>query len=256
MSGSVIDIPIEVAPRLLDEPIPKPTGNLQDLLGGTRARRLHSSELPVGLRLNQPLWSAYRAFLSEKIPSPWDASLRVLEYLEIIKDGLIQVRRRRGPFVDGKTVELNEWELAVCFSGCAGEAQTASEVAAHWAELWLARDTASLSAAVLGPAGIRPLAGPGTDATLFVPLVEYGYGVITEGSLGEPTLSLDHLELSLSDEGEGSDEAKRFDIFQKAITARALELTTGGRCLCQLCAPDFDPDSFLPGIEGNRTDRG
>jgi hypothetical protein len=227
MGGYGVAIPLEVAPELIDEASGRPS-------------------LPVGKRVQNGVWASLTAFLQTRFPaqSRWAASQTIFDYLDVVRDNGVNVRRYQ-----------DTWMLDLFFSGCAGNAQVASEAATHWARAWLATGMAELNASVLAPRGLRTLGPPEPEREppVFVPSGAFGYARLIPASESFP----EHAELDAedrlremmaTDDDLESDEDPPRLAFMGELTVRARELTGGTTCLCQLCAPRFDPDRVLLGL--------
>ena len=182
----------------------------------------------------QPFYDAFNEWVHERLGEPWPASRVVLDYL----DGPyteISVRGIRGaqqPETDA------EWYLQLLFSGCAGQAEVSSRVAAHWAKQWYAAEGQEVAESFLKPNGfiVEGVAPDFADEQLaFYPLGECGYALYQENP--SPWFDDDGKEYELHFE---VDDAALETCSDVSDALRRLETDHAGKmadgsCHCQLC---------------------
>jgi hypothetical protein len=172
----------------------------------------------------------FKAYLRRKLPTPWPSSKAMLSYLDIA----LKV------FVRGETHgdSAREWYIQLSFGGCAGMAQTSSEVAAHWAALWYAEESDHIARTLQGK-GFTPtlLDGTGEELT-FLPLGPYGYvSFLKAGYSLDPDEPTTHFELDAAVTDRNDDEAQPL---LAALESGWVAFMSDSRCHCQLCDPGFD----------------
>jgi hypothetical protein len=224
------------------------TGVLGRLLGGgARPRETAVGdrtlvELPA--KAFRGLGDDFRGYLRRRLPQPWPASAHVVDYLASVASRVYL----RGERAAG---EATGWYVQLTFSGCAGQAQTSSEVAAHWAARWC-REEWEVVARALVERGFtaRALDGRSTSATTFLPAGVHGYAAYDPTVAPEENDEDPRFALDASAHETDADEAAALIA---TLEAGARTLMSDGRCRCQLCDPSFDPGSFAGPAAAPRT---
>ncbi len=179
------------------------------------------------------LGEAFREYVHATFPSPWPSTKCIMDYLGMGIRVYVRGQRRVGGDL--------AWYAQVTFSGCAGQAQTSSDLAAHWASRWYQDKSESLRGDLVQrgftPRGLR---ADVADSVTFLPIGGLGYAEYSAGgdlsaSDGERT----HFAIDDSARETFPDAASVSD-FLVAIKSQFGDLMADGRCRCQLCSPDFD----------------
>lgn len=167
---------------------------------------------------------------------PWNATQHILDYMSYAASILIRGER------SGDAPAM--WESYVRLSGCAGMAQTSSEVAAHWIRTWANQRPTELST-LLSDHGFSVSNIEKDDEILkYFPTAECGYtsywldaaDAVTEdepwaGKFDIDVAAYDHL----ADGGLA---------LARKLESVAGELMSDGICRCQLCNPIFDAERY------------
>jgi hypothetical protein len=217
-------------------PRPVPRTVVDKLLGRTRTRQ--PSELSfAGARLVEVpgielahLKTELQAWLLEALPEPWLATdVVVNDYLGLDVERFVL----RGGAKIGMPLVFG---IDFTFAGCAGRADVSAAVASHWLKRWLDAELDRIEELHLAPIGFhatRPLRDDDTKG--FVPLARGGYGAIVDDDGAR------HVEC----DGALFEHETNVDEALAALSDALLPTLPSGTCLCQLCAPTFDP-STLP----------
>jgi hypothetical protein len=208
-------------------------------LAGPRETRLGADrvllEIPSGPL--QPIADDFRAFVGGAFAEPWAATANVRDYLamDVITSYL------RGERIGE---EPPGWYFQLTFSACAGMADTAAELAAHWAEIWYRGSAGDLLSRYFRPFGFAPgWIEPAAPDARFVPLGWMGYALFR----AEPELDPDergsrYFELDYS-AVETLGDADRSAAWRE-LDASLADVRAAGACLCQFCAPSLDVSRF------------
>ena len=213
-------------PSLLRRLLGRPPGDWVRL-GDTLYRELPAHSF-------RPFLEAFRQWLRDRFEAPWPATRVVLEYLE----GPYAEIVLRGERKAGQPEAEADWYLQMGFSGCAGQAEVSSQVAAHWAEKWYAAEGEGVAERLLAPAGFLAAApdhGLYEEELSFYPLDEGGYALYCK----EPSPWFDD---------NGREHELHFEVDDAALEAspglyagmlrleaeHAAEMADG-LCRCQLC---------------------
>ena len=237
MGGYAFVLKGKVEERLV--PPPAKPSLLQRLLGRPPEGWVHLGdtlyrELPADSF--QPFLEAFRQWLQGELEAPWPATRVVLEYLEGPYTELLLRGERSAAEAEAEA----HWYLQTGFSGCAGQAEVSSRVAAHWAGKWYAAEGERVAERLLAPAGFM-VTGPDdgllAETLAFYPLDEGGYALYHE----EPSPWFDD---------DGEEHELHFEVDDAALETcpglsrrllrleaeRAAEMADG-LCRCQLCRP-------------------
>jgi hypothetical protein len=191
-----------------------------------RGRRL----IELSPRSARPLVPAFKSYVRRAVGTAWPSTTSILGYLDIAFELFIR-GEREGEYPA-------EWYVQLSFGGCAGLAETSSEVAAHWASKWWAAERETI-ASLLVPRGFTPTRVTKTgDELTFLPVNDLGYvSFLKDGYAVDAETPPTHFELDASvdeiDE-EGANELRR------ALERDWVGYMADGRCHCQLCDPAFD----------------
>lgn len=182
---------------------------------------------PRGVRALAP---AFKSYVRRTASPPWAATSSVVSYLDIAFELFVRGERQ------GATAPA--WYVQLSFGGCAGMAETSSEVAAHWANKWWA-DERELIAGLLAPRGFTPTHVTGTGGELtFLPLGDLGYASFRkEGYRFDAETPPTHFEIDAS-VAEGNEEGA--ERLSRILEKDWAPYMADGRCHCQLCDPGFD----------------
>jgi hypothetical protein len=193
-------------------------------LGGNRKL----VELPS--RNVRALVPAFKSYVRRTAGSPWSATTSILNYLDIAFN--LYVRGER----DGASPPA--WYVQLSFGGCAGMAETSSEVAAHWATKWCLDELEQI-AALVKPGGFVPSRVDGaTDGPTFLPVGDLGYASFQRnGYSGDAETPATHFAIDAASI-EGNEESAE-DLL-RVLERGWVRYMAGGRCHCQLCDPGFD----------------
>lgn len=184
----------------------------------------------------ETLADEFRAYIERRFNPRWAATSSVIDYLD---SGVIDLHLRG----DQEGESAPDWYVQLNFSGCAGMAQVASEVATHWAEQWYRAESARLTSTLLRPHGFEPngrIEGA-SEAAVFVPIGIGGYAVYTATPPDDPEddrsrfghFDVDGSVLETLDEPEQAELSRRLDGELRPLIPEA-------KCCCQWCLPDFD----------------
>ena len=163
------------------------------------------------------------------MPEPWNATKAFVEYVDI---GVATLLR-------GETDpdELPLWYVQLSFSGCAGMADVSSELAYHWADIWLRNELNQINETILRREGFtatgkfEPIDAP----VRFVPIGTTDFSTYAAATLWNRQFEFEidgGITESLDDDGER---------LVAAIAQEFGELMADGKCRCQLRAPDYSP---------------
>jgi hypothetical protein len=185
----------------------------------------------------RPLADDFRASIDRAFERPWPSTTNVRDYLAM-DDVTTYLRGSR----TGN--EAPSWYVQLTFSACAGMADTAAEVAAHWAELWYRKAADELASKYFLPFGFTPT---GIDTTgpakLFVPLGEMGYALFYAGdqpASADPESRAFELDAAALETFDGVDLTADWQELDEALQ----DVRAAGACLCQFCAPRLDLSRF------------
>ena len=173
---------------------------------------------------------AFESYIRRKVGTPWPATKSVLDYLDFAIS--LYVRGER----EGDATA--EWYVQLTFSGCAGQAETSAELAAHWATRWWADERAEITRLLAaGGFSATHLDDPDDEVT-FLPLGSLGYASFRKAGFwvddeAPPT----HFEIDTAVAEELDDDG---EALVEALEGQWVSLMSDGRCHCQLCDPGFD----------------
>lgn len=188
-------------------------------------------ELPLNNLKNFP--KDFLSFIKTNIPEPSEATSIFIDYLSI--DIFSIYIRGEG---EENSSDIN-WYIQCSFSGCAGMAQTCSELASHWVELWYLKNSAELYAKYFAPIHFSPQSiRPEDPPFCFIPVETLGYARLindleadNEDQTGSRYLQFDESTIEAMDDKE-LEHLSKLDPF---IEDKFLHST----CHCQLCDPQF-----------------
>lgn len=212
---------------------------LKKLLGKGAAKGAASSgsvmEVPIG-SLGKDLRRSYRDFLGRRIAQPWDATKTVLEYIDMSHNTYVRADNRQQE-TDG------EWYVQFMFSGCSGLAETSAELASHWASIWFAEEGADISEKFLKPFGFIPSgkADEWAAKSKFLPIGKLGYARFEgseTGGLNDEVDSAFEVDPAIY---ESIPEEQAEELLVQ-LNDKFSQLFEDGRCRCQLCSPEMDPN--------------
>jgi hypothetical protein len=233
MGGAGIQIPGELDKRRL-QPIEKPRTIVDRILFRTRIDKPREIEYPGGGKAFEvpcdeliAMEYHFKRFLKSKLSKPWPASKHILSYLDM---GVCNISVRGSQEAGEADVT---WNVDVVFSGCAGMADTAAELACHWVSKWFGFEFTQITREILIPFGFVPDSSfKWTDEVSFMPLKHFAYA----GFHKDWSSDLDQLAAF---ELDGS----VYEVFGEDCLQElkpVAELMRDGRCRCQLCMPNFD----------------
>jgi hypothetical protein len=242
MGGSALLIYGTVSNALL-EPRPIPRSLVSRLLRKSAAtapewRQIGSSRRLMSLPASglEKLGDEFRRSVKRRFNRPWAATSAVIDYLGL---GVIEVHLR-GDRIDESAPD---WYVQLNFSGCAGMAQIASEVATHWAERWYHEESARIVSTLLAPHGFEPngRTGGAAEAPVFVPVGAAGYAVYMPNPRYDPDFDssrVQHFDVDAS-ALEALDEETQAELLRR-LDSELRPLIPEEQCCCQWCSPDFD----------------
>jgi hypothetical protein len=176
----------------------------------------------------------FREYVHATFPSPWPSTKCIMDYLGMGIRVYVRGERRGGADL--------AWYAQVTFSGCAGQAQTSSDLATHWATRWYQDKSESLRRDLVHrgftPRGLR---ADVADPIAFLPIGGLGYAEYSAGvdSFSESDGEQTHFAIDESARETFLDTAAA-DEFLVALESQFGDLMADGHCRCQLCSPDFD----------------
>jgi hypothetical protein len=181
-------------------------------------------------RSARPLVPAFTSYIRRAASPPWPATSSILSYLDIALEVYVQGER------NGAAPPV--WYVGLRFGGCAGMAETSSEVAAHWAARWCA-DERDRIASLLTPVGFTPsgVVDAGDDLT-FLPLGDLGYASFKKDGYaigGDTPVTHFEIDAAVTEVNEGGAED-----LMRILEGDWVRYMADGRCHCQLCDPGFD----------------
>lgn len=172
---------------------------------------------------------AFREYLGGEIRKPWPATKTALGYIKDSGEAYL-----RGDKLG--------WYVQVSFSGNAGMSGLSAELATHWAGSWLAAELEELAQTLLLPQGFEPAESWRDEVPepppLFVPTRQYGYA----GLHPEYGYHFDEWVTEPFEDEPEEDEESEHPLVTK-LAAQA-DFLSDGACRCQLCMPDFDPNTL------------
>jgi hypothetical protein len=175
----------------------------------------------------------YRQFLWDSIPEEreWTSTSMFMDYIAM--DVLeISVQKDRGD-----VRKRTNWQLVLLFSGCGGTSEVSSRLAAHWADVWYNRCRSEIDSNLLIHQGFVPhVTQPEFRWSQFVPIPGHSYARFDPNGNTWTDSSFD-INVALADSLDTPVED-----FVRGLTQKYGELMRDGRCRCQLCMPDFEPD--------------
>ena len=246
MGGSALLIFGNVNGQVL-EPKPAPRSITDRLFGRTRA--VIPEWIPLGanrkmITVPSPgldtLGGEFRDHVATRFTEPWAATRSIIDYLRL---DITTVYLRS----DREDDKPPEWYVQLMFSGCAGMAQTASELCSHWAERWFREQRDRITTQILQPNGFEPngRTEPGGVTSVFVPIGPAGYALYTEtppadGELDHGDSRYFEVDASASDDLEEDETADAM----RTLDERVRPLIPSGQCCCQWCAPALDVRAF------------
>jgi hypothetical protein len=209
-------------------------GLLASLLGRGAPREMDLGknrtliELPS--RNVRALIPAFKSYVRRAADSPWSATTSILSYIDIAFR--VYVRGER----DGDSPPA--WYVQLSFGGCAGMAETSSEVAEHWATKWCADELEQI-AALLAPNGFVPSRVDGTtEGPTFLSLGDLGYASFQKNGYSvDADTPATYFEIDAA-AVEGNEESA--ENLLRVLERDWVRYMADGRCHCQLCDPGFD----------------
>lgn len=246
MGGSALMIYGTVSERVL-EPKPAPRSFMNRLFGRTQSapqwRPLGANRQLITVPADDldALGSEFRDHVVARFEKPWAATRAIIDYLGIDVTTVYVRGDREGD-------QPPEWYVQLTFSGCAGMADTAAELCAHWAERWFREDRDRITSEILRPNGFEPSGRtvPAGTSMVFVPIGAAGYAIYR----ASPNDGDDELEHGASRyfEVDGSaydhlDDAEVADAM-RALDEHVRPLIPSDRCCCQWCSPTLDVTAF------------
>lgn len=179
-------------------------------------------------------------FLSASLSPAWPSTKAIMEYLKVGTSVYL-----RGELED---VGDRTWYLQLGFSGGAGTVQTSSDVAAHWAALWVPKRAESLwrrlTEAGFTPRGLR---ADCIEQAVFLPIGDFGYASYHATRMFADPNAPDYFDIDGAAQDALGDDGERL---LAALTERRQSLVPDERCHCQMCDPRFDFELLrgLPGV--------
>lgn len=178
--------------------------------------------------------TAFRDFLKKRMPTPWEATKWVLDYL----DTAMSIRLRGNKPKDTSEVD---WYIQIGFSGCAGMADVSADLGYHWAYLWLQSELVQITNTIFGPEGFVPntVLESFIDVVGFVPVGYWGYAGYTTASESAGDGSFVSIDGGWMDALEDRAEERMGDLLKIVAPMMA-----DSKCRCQLCMPQFDSNTI------------
>jgi hypothetical protein len=182
-------------------------------------------ELPPGGMIE--IAPAFREFVIQRCSPAWTATTAFLDMLDMT----VSLRGEQ-PVAQ----EQVDWYVQLSFPSGAGTAEVTSQLAWHWAEIWISNHLQDINKTYLRPEGFTASLDrrdQANDLPVFVP-VGQDYQVYAALQLMEgesPEFELDEcVTESLDDGGEE---------LMSQIQHQLGELMADGQCRCQMCMPDY-----------------
>jgi hypothetical protein len=230
---------------------PEKRGFLDRVLPWRRPEGITMTEMGQGFRIIDvpcreldPLMGVFRGYLKSRLTPPWESTAVVLnEYLRIKGVTTIYVR--------GEQQEKDiapRWYVQLTFSGCAGQAEVSAEICTHWAELWYQEKREEIAEKHLLPFGFTPSESqvPEDQPPRFLPMGRLGYALRSRYASANRDVQIEPYELLEIDasalEAENPSDTLAF---LTDLGERWGEATADGKCRCQMCMPELDPQTFL-----------
>ena len=246
MGGSALMIYGTISERVL-EPRPAPRSFMDRLFGRPQSapqwRSLGANRQLITVPVDglDTLGSEFRDHVVARFEQPWAATKAIIDYLGIDVTTVYLRGDREGD-------QQPEWYVQLTFSGCAGMADTAAELCAHWAERWVREDRDRITTEILRPIGFEPNGRtvPTGDTMVFVPIGEAGYAIYRpepddiEDELDDDTSRYFEVDASAYDH---LDQAEVVDAMRR-LDEHVRPLIPSGGCCCQWCSPTLDVTAF------------
>lgn len=170
---------------------------------------------------------AFREFVIQNCSPAWPATAVFLDMLNMS----VSLRGEQPA-----AQEQVDWYIQLSFPSGAGTAEVTSQLAWHWAEIWVRNRLQDINKTFLQPEGFTASLDrrdQANDLPLFVP-VGQDYQVYAALQLMEgesPEFELDECVTELLDDGG--------EELMNQIQSQLGELMADGQCRCQMCMPDY-----------------